>query len=315
MQDRHKAMKNNLSLLCVAWLALTASLAGFHSAQAQWPGREDALRDVEKMFGDPPGLVRLDPRDRVWVDKAKQRIVVDGYIAMQDGALEMLACLVGTKEHESIVATFCKAQTVHAALLAVGAEQGKPVQWEPFSPPTGSEIQILALWHGPDGEKKHIDVRQWLRVIGTEKEILQPNFVFAGSILWEDPASGEKVYQAESGDLICVSNFSTATLDVPLESSQVNSGLMFAAFADRIPPPRTPVRLVLQVVAKDKTRPGASADSGQKNADKAQAGDSPTSSAAKPQLPAADENSATSPKPAAAVPTELEPLSGPDAKP
>ncbi len=246
-------MKNNRTLL-PTWLALTVCCGFSCTAAAQWPGREDVVRNVEKLFGDPPGLVRLDPRDRVWVDKSKKRVVVDGYVALRDGALEMMACLVGTKEHESIVATFCKAQTVHAALLAVGAEPGNPVKWEPFSPPTGSEIQISALWHGENGEKKHIDVRQWLRAIGTKDETLKPNWVFAGSILWEDPESGEKLYQAEGGDLICVSNFSTATLDIPLESSQVNSGLMFAAFADRIPPLQTPVRLVLQVVTKEHSK-------------------------------------------------------------
>ncbi len=243
-------MKKKLSLI-PAWLLVMACCGFFSTAQAQWPGREDILQNVEKLFGDPPGLVRLDPHDRVWVDKSKKRVVVDGYIALRDGALEMLACLVGTKEHESIVATFCKAQTVHAALLAVGAKQGKPVQWEPFSPPEGDEIQISALWIDENGEKKQIDVRQWLRVIGTKDETLKPNWVFAGSILWKDPDTGDRLYQAEGGDLVCVSNFTTATLDIPLESSQVNSGLMFAAFTDRIPPLRTPVRLVLQVVAKE----------------------------------------------------------------
>ncbi|GIW99335.1 MAG: hypothetical protein KatS3mg111_2668 [Pirellulaceae bacterium] len=56
---------------------------------------------------------------------------------------------------------------------------------------------------------------------------------------------------AEGGDLICVSNFSTATLDVPFESSQVNAGLMFAAFTERIPERGTPVRLVLQLVNQE----------------------------------------------------------------
>ncbi len=262
-------MKKNISPIA-ALMAFVACWGFFSPAHAQWAGREDVLREVEKLFGDPPGMVRLDPRDRVWVDKTKKRVVVDGYIALRDGALEMLACLVGTKEHESIVATFCKAQTVHAALLAVGAEQGKPVQWDPFAPPTGSEIQISALWFGDNGEKKHIDVRQWLRVIGTKDETLKPNWVFAGSILWEDPDTGDKIYQAEGGDLICVSNFSTATLDIPLESSQVNSGLMFAAFTDRIPPLRTPVRLVLQVVTKKSaTSSTAAPQSAQGNADSA----------------------------------------------
>ncbi|GIW99336.1 MAG: hypothetical protein KatS3mg111_2669 [Pirellulaceae bacterium] len=102
------------------------------------PLAEKYLRAVEATFGDPPGMTRLDPHSRVWVDRQKKRLVVDGYIALNAGQLEMFACLVGTKEHESVVAVFSKALVVHAGLLAIGAEPGHPVRWEPqFEPPTG----------------------------------------------------------------------------------------------------------------------------------------------------------------------------------
>jgi hypothetical protein len=165
----------------------------------------------------------------------------------------MLACLVGTKEHESVVAVFSNAQTVHAGLLAIGADQGKPVKWDPYVPPSGSEIQVFALWRDEEGNKKKIDTREWVRVVGTEDDTLATNWVFAGSMMWTDPDTGEQRYQAESGDLICVSNFSTATLDVPIESMAVNSGLMFAAFTERIPKEGTPIRLVLQVLENSKS--------------------------------------------------------------
>ncbi|RME25308.1 MAG: hypothetical protein D6800_07740 [Candidatus Zixiibacteriota bacterium] len=213
------------------------------------------LEKLEKTFGDPPGMTRLDKHSRVWVDRDKKRVVVDGYVALRSGQLEMFACLTGTKEHESVVAVYSKALVVHAGLLAIGAKQGHPVQWEPtFKPPTGSEIQVFVLWKDEQGKKHHTDARQWIRQIGTDGKVLETNWVFAGSSFWKDPDSGKEIYLAESGDLICVSNFSTATLDVPIESSQVNSGLMFAAFTERIPPQGTPVRLVLQLVDKEKEK-------------------------------------------------------------
>ena len=216
---------------------------------AQWVGREAILKEVEKTFGDPPNMIRLDPVSRVWADKENQRVVVDGYVALRTGQLEMLACPVGTKEHESIFAVFSKAQIIHAGLLAVGAKTGSPVKWEPeYTPPTGSEIQVIALWKDSEGEKHTADARTWVQELGTKDQTLNVNFVFAGSGFWEDPETGKKEYLAESGDLICVSNFSTAMLDVPMESSKVNAGLMFAAFTERIPEKATPIRLVLQVV-------------------------------------------------------------------
>jgi len=44
---------------------------------------------------------------------------------------------------------------------------------------------------------------------------------------------------------ICVSNFATATLDLPVPSSQDNAGLLFAAFTENIPPIGTRVRMIL----------------------------------------------------------------------
>ena len=242
----------NATLGLLASSVITLSTLG--PTLGQWEGRERILSNVEKTFGDPPNMVRLDPVSRIWVDKQKKRVVVDGYIALNAGQLEMFACIVGTKEHESIVSVFSKAQLVHAGLLAVGAKTGTPVKWEPeYAPPSGSEVQVFVLWMDKDGKRQNTDARKWVREVGTDDTTLDTNFVFAGSILWKDPDSGDEKYMAESGDLICVSNFSTATLDVPMKSSQVNSGLMFAAFTDRIPERDTPVRLVLQVVEPEKS--------------------------------------------------------------
>ena len=141
-------------------------------------------------------------------------------------------------------------------------------------------------------------------VIGTEHDVLKTNWVFAGSILWEDPESGEKLYQAESGDLICVSNFRTATLDIPFESSQVNNGLMFATFTDRIPALRTPVRLVLQVIP-----PKAKSNAG----DEPQSPTTPSPSTAPVTTPPATPATnlpGIDPLPTQSLPTEL-----PSAKP
>ena len=57
--------------------------------------------------------------------------------------------------------------------------------------------------------------------------------------------TGSSSYLAEGGDLICVSNFPGAMLDLPIESSQATSDLLFEAFTEHIPPVGTKVRLVL----------------------------------------------------------------------
>jgi len=70
---------------------------------------------------------------------------------------------------------------------------------------------------------------------------------FGGSSFFLDEETKKQVYQAESGDLVCVSNFPTATLDLPVESSQANADLEFEAFTERIPPVGTLVRLIFSI--------------------------------------------------------------------
>jgi hypothetical protein len=193
----------------------------------------------------PAGAKRLLEPDRVWVDAKNRQVLVDGSIALREGYLEMFACLVGTKEHESIVAAETKAATVHAALLAVGAMEGHPVQYKPeFQPPAGTEIAVEVRWLDAQGRWQSARAQDWILDVKTEKAMTQP-WVFAGSSFLINGNTGERQYAAEQGDFICVSNFTSAMLDVPIASSDATDGLLFRAFTERIPPLKTPVRLVL----------------------------------------------------------------------
>lgn len=192
-----------------------------------------------------PELRRLAPQEDVWIDPARKEVVVGGRIAIDRGPIEFLACPQGTKEHESIVATRASARLVHAALLAIGLEPGSPVSFDPeYAAATGPRVLVRVRWAKPDGGRETVDVRSWVRNARTGQP-LAADWVFAGSSFWTDPADGKEYYQADGGDLICVSNFPTAMLDLPIESSQSNEALLFEAFADRVPPPGTAVELIL----------------------------------------------------------------------
>ncbi len=193
---------------------------------------------------DPPGMKRLQPDADVWIDPKNKRVVMDGVVSLRAGTLEMFACLRGTKEHESIVAVDTKAFPVHAALLAVGAKPGSPVRFQPkYQPATGTPIDITMIWKDEKGKEHHARAQDWVRNLRTHKPI-DFTWVFAGSGFYADE-EGHKHYQAEGGDFICVSNFPSAMLDVPVESSQGTADLQFEAFTEHIPPRGTKVRLVL----------------------------------------------------------------------
>jgi hypothetical protein len=99
-------------------------------------------------------------------------------------------------------------------------------------------------WKDAAGTPQESRAQDWIRNAETGKS-LAADWVFAGSTFWKDPQDGRQYYQADGGDLVCVSNFPTATLDLPLESSQSNEALLFEAFAGRVPPHGTDVEMIL----------------------------------------------------------------------
>jgi|GEM_PF-1329654 len=205
---------------------------------------------VRAALADPPGATRLSQKSSLWVDVKGKRVFADGYIAQREAYLEMFACPAETKEHESIVGVLAQSEEVHAALLAVGAKQGTPVRFDTeYIPATGQPIRIWVMWYDEQGQFQTTDARRWVRHVGTE-DSLKLDWVFVGSSLWKDPTDGRVYYQANAGEMICVSNFSTALMDLPVESSDANNQLLFDAFTPRIPPQGTPVRLMLVPIAE-----------------------------------------------------------------
>lgn len=159
--------------------------------------------------------------------------------------IEVFACPRHTKEHEAIVATAAPARLVHTALLAIGLEPGRPVSFDPeYAAAQGPKVSVRVRWTDEAGRAHDRPAQDLIRSTRT-KAALEADWVFAGSVFWKDPADGQEYYQADGGDLICVSNFPTATLDLPIESSQANDALMFEVFEDRVPPRGTAVELVL----------------------------------------------------------------------
>ncbi|HEX3998483.1 MAG TPA: YdjY domain-containing protein [Pirellulales bacterium] len=247
-----------LALLTACLLATATSLSwAYPPAPAPVPA-PDAKGDASGDTKSDPNIVYLSPDHDLWIDKKQHEVVMKGKIAVREGNLEMFACPEGTKEHESIVAVATKARPVHAALLALGAKVGHPSHYDSktqkFTPASGSEIEVFVRWTDDKG-KHEARGQDWVRNIKTQKPLEYP-WVFGGSIL-EVEDNGEKYYQADYGDFICVSNFPTAMMDLPIDSPKAWADHLFEPFTDRIPPRGTAVELVLKPkLDKPKTNPG-----------------------------------------------------------
>jgi hypothetical protein len=187
------------------------------------------------------------------IDGDKRRVLVNAKVCRRIDLLEQLLCRARTKEHEAILSAEIDAKDIHLALVAAGAEPGHPIRFRPkIEPPAGTVIKVYVQYEAK-GKTVKVPAQEWIKNIKTGKP-LQHDWVFAGSMLLPDPFDKKKPphYAANDGDVICVANFESAMLDLPIDSSRVNEELAFEAYTERIPPIDTPVLVILEPVLKPK---------------------------------------------------------------
>ena len=208
-------------------------LAAFALAGAPQPGGDDPTAASADTFRPDPSWKPLG--NAIWFDPARKRLVVRARVSLTEGPLEHLLCRKGTKEHEAILATEASPRTIHAGLLLTGATPDHPVRFDPeFQPPSGTPLAIDLEWE-EGGKTRHVDAREWVKDQASGKP-LDHDWVFAGSILFEDPRTKKMLYAADDGDLITVANFPSSIMDLPFRSSDSDADRAFVAFTGRIPP-------------------------------------------------------------------------------
>lgn len=220
--------------------------SGENRRDAEARTRRAVEETVAATVDEPEKLRRLDKTAPIWVSTDRKRVVLGGVVCLREGPLEFFACRRGSKEHESVVSLDVAPHLICAALLAVGAKQGKPAKFDPeFVPPTGEEIEIELRWRDAASEAiRKVRAQETIRVAETGREMTAP-WVFTGGLFGVD-AEGKKYYLANvTGEIFGVSNFPGSVLDVPFESSSDNALLTFEANTEKIPPTGTPTALIL----------------------------------------------------------------------
>ncbi|MCH2162423.1 MAG: YdjY domain-containing protein [Phycisphaerales bacterium] len=187
------------------------------------------------------------------VSRDRREIRVPASVALDEGWLEVVACIPGTREHESIVVSDVTPSVVHAALLLIGAEPGHPGGYDQQrrqpTPPAGSPILVSVAWQDPDtGSRTERSVQE---LLVTDQEIAPPGFVFAGSLMAPNPPSlgpgehyvadyvGTIVGLATFGDeLVAAQEFHSPEQSVEPQAWRIRSGIL--------PRSGTPVELILR---------------------------------------------------------------------
>ncbi len=253
-----KGMRNFMrpSLFGVVFLTLTAAaltLGCENSAE-----REDGKPKSKVGDKDKPGQAKKVAMGKnvyleVLPDK-KRRVLVNAEICLREGQLELFLCRKQTKEHEAILTADVDARKIHAALIAAGAVEGSPVRFVPnYRPASGTKIEITLQYEEKDKTTKTVSAKSWIKD-AKKKSLLENDWVFAGSHLVANPLDpdGPKHYLANDGDVICVSNFETALLDLPIKSPKDDADRIFVANTERIPPVETKVVVILTPIVEAK---------------------------------------------------------------
>jgi hypothetical protein len=233
-----------------AWLPALAGaiLLGTLGCEGGASDREEP-RPREKEKPVEAKKVIVAPNIFLEVQGTRRRVLVSASVCLREGALEQLMCRKNTKEHEAVLTADIDARKLHEALILAGATEGSPVRFRPrYRPATGSTIKI-SLAYEEKGQQKTVRAQEWIKNLKSGKT-LDSDWVFAGSQLVDNPLDPgkPKLYLANDGDVICVSNFETALLDLPIESSKDDADRAYVAFTERIPPLETKVTVILEPV-------------------------------------------------------------------
>jgi hypothetical protein len=232
------------------------AVAGCGDDTAERPARKvEAARKTTSSVEATPEGKKTNVGRNVFLEvlSDRRRVLISAEVCLRQGQLEMLLTRKGCKTHEAILAADIDARNVHTALELANAVSGSTVRLDPFRPPSGTRIKISLIYE-KDGKKVTVPAQSWIRNFKTGKE-LESDWVFAGSMLVDNPLDpgAPKKYMANDGDVICVTNFEDAMLDVAIESSKVWAAHAYECWTERIPDEGTKVVVVLEpVVGKKK---------------------------------------------------------------
>jgi hypothetical protein len=190
---------------------------------------------------------------------------VEGSVCLHRGALELVACTRGTKEHESIVAIEAKAMHVHAALLLLGAKPGSPATRQPVGdqdgrwfdvPPRGGPVDVFLVFNRNPGEFVEHPISDFIAPSSrkspdpdsadTPARFPTHTFLFAGSAVSGDGPGPRRYLSDESGNVISLSTFGDEVLCLPAIHSQSNDALLWQVNATNLPAVGSKVTLRLR---------------------------------------------------------------------
>jgi hypothetical protein len=205
----------------------------------------------------PPSAVELPGGIRV--DLAAGEVAFPAVVCIDVGWLEQVICTPGTREHEALLVADIRPSDLHAALVLIGLEPGRPGSWSyedrtfTFHPPTGAAVavrfDVAAIADEP------VPPSAWIRG-GDGRPFPDRDWLFAGSVIAENPpfmGPGEHYVADMTGSIMGLATFGDELLGFPevISHEIAVQPAEWEVNTDRIPPMGTRITVRMRAGAAE----------------------------------------------------------------
>ena len=169
----------------------------------------------------------------VRLDSATKTVTATGWVNQIDGPIEVLACGLKGKVHESVFVLALNPLDLQAALLLAGLKGGEPRAMIGEGPPAGTPVDIFVEWKSGD-ETKTARAETFVWNIEDNAVLPETPWIFTGSVIKD----GE--FKALAEESLVVTYWDPyAIFDLPLPCGSNDE--ILRVNTNTVPPYQTPV--------------------------------------------------------------------------
>lgn len=226
----------------LGFLALGLSLAFAAAARVPdaAPNAESAPPVIYPVGSEPqpdPSPVRWEGTmailGAVQLDSATKTVVATGWVNQIEGPIEVLACGVQGKVHESVFVLALNPLDLQAALLLAGLKGGEPMAAIGEGPPAGAPVDVFVDWKS-GGETKTARAETFVWNLEANAVLPETPWTFTGSVVKDGQ------FKALAEESLVVTYWDPyAIVNLPLPCGANDE--ILAVNTNTVPPHATPV--------------------------------------------------------------------------
>ncbi len=178
------------------------------------------------------------------LDRARNEIVLPGWINMNQSVVEYLAVAQGGKTHESVLLLDVKPLHVQIALLLLGLDYGQNLAFQGDTVmPEGDRVMLSVTWADSSSDTVTLPAADLLINLHDSTTVPATDWVFTGSMIWENQLLADV-----EGSLVATYSDPAAILNIPLSGRSDDT--VYGANKKVLPEPGTPVKMIIVIPEK-----------------------------------------------------------------